>query len=1002
MTKYLFTLILLLISRLAFSQTITSNPEYPTAIEPITIYFDATGTGLEGYTGDVYAHTGVNLESGAEWQHVIGSWGNNSTQPQLTRVGTDQYTLEISPSVNDFYNVGGSEVVVQLCFVFRSSEGTQQTTDLFLDIYPVTNDVTIVQPDTNDIFSIGETVNIQAVALFADSIKIYFDDTLHTAVENTLLEVDVTALEEGKTYFKVIAKNETEADTIESFFFVRRDNVVENLPNGLKYGINYIDANTVTLVLYAPNKEFIFVKGDFNDWKISLDYQMKITPDNNVFWITLDNLTPNEEYAFQYYIDAEFSVADPYTDKILDPWNDQYISNTTYPNLKPYPDGGDGIVSVFQTEQTPYVWQNTDFERPANEDLIIYELLIRDFVVTHDYQTLIDTLDYIKNLGVNAIELMPVSEFEGNSSWGYNPSFYFAPDKYYGTKNKLKEFIDTCHQNGIAVIIDMVFNHSYGQSPLVLMYLDRTTWTVTPDNPWYNVTSPNPVYSWGYDFNHESQATVDFVDSAITYWLTEYKVDGYRFDFTKGFTNTSGDGWAYDSDRIDILKHYYDKTQEVSPDSYLILEHFSDNSEEKILAEYGMMLWGNINYSYGQASMGYQSGSDFSWVSYQERGWNVANVVGYMESHDEERMMYRNITYGNSSGTYDITELNTALERAELSSVLFFTIPGPKMIWQFEELGYDISIEYPCRVCEKPILWEYYDDFYRNRLYLVMKSLIELKKEYQVFKTDNYEIDFSSSVKEITLYGDTMDVYVVGNFDLTSKTTSLPFTDGGVWYEYFSHTEKSSASSLTLSAGDYRLYSTKKLPEPNIPQTQYAPEVSNVIIDGYTKIYNTLNVTYSYFDFNDDPEGQSIIEWYVSDYPDGADKLLIENASTDTLVLSKQDLYKYIAVKITPVAQSTELTTGNSVFSEFVGPITFTTDDITFYPNPFDDILNIVNSGDYDNIVICDIYGQKIIDEETDSKKTLSYQLDWLEEGVYLLRLTKDKKVIERKIIKLK
>ncbi|NOZ04318.1 MAG: hypothetical protein GXO92_06915 [FCB group bacterium] len=101
---------------------------------------------------------------------------------------------------------------------------------------------------------------------------------------------------------------------------------------------------------------------------------------------------------------------------------------------------------------------------------MIYELLVRDFIDRHDYQTLIDTLDYLEKLGINAIELMPINEFEGNSSWGYNPSFYFAPDKYYGTRQDLKLFIDECHRRGIAVIMDIVLNHTYGQSPLVSGY----------------------------------------------------------------------------------------------------------------------------------------------------------------------------------------------------------------------------------------------------------------------------------------------------------------------------------------------------------------------------------------------------------------------------------------------------------------------------------------------------------------------------------------------------
>src|SRR5690554_7605996 len=109
---------------------------------------------------------------------------------------------------------------------------------------------------------------------------------------------------------------------------------------------------------------------------------------------------------------------------------------------------------------------------PEVDKLVVYELLIRYFTNNGDIKTVTDTLDYLQRLGVNAIELMPFNEFEGNDSWGYNPSFYFAADKAYGTLNDYKEFVDECHARGIAVLMDMVLNHSYGQSAFAQMYLE--------------------------------------------------------------------------------------------------------------------------------------------------------------------------------------------------------------------------------------------------------------------------------------------------------------------------------------------------------------------------------------------------------------------------------------------------------------------------------------------------------------------------------------------------
>ena len=151
-----------------------------------------------------------------------------------------------------------------------------------------------------------------------------------------------------------------------------------------------------------------------------------------------------------------------------------------------------------------------------------------------------------------------------------------------------------------------------------------------------------------------------------------------------------------------------------TPDAYVILEHFAANNEETVLADYGMMLWGNISHEYNEATLGYNN--NLSGVDYQARGWDDAHLIAYMESHDEERLNYKNLNFGNSNGSYNITDLPTALKRLELGSVFYFPIPGPKMLWQFGELGYDFSINRctngsineNCRLDPKPIRWDYF------------------------------------------------------------------------------------------------------------------------------------------------------------------------------------------------------------------------------------------------------------------------------------------------------
>ena len=809
-------------------QVITSLPAFPTENDSITIFFDATKaqrTELVGYTGTVYTHTGVNTNFG-EWQYVIGNWGDNSVQPALTRISDDLYKLVIGYP-REFYNVTNpAEHITSLNFVFRSADASKQTEDIFLELG---NGLKIVRPEDDLIFTnLSDTIAVLAVAPSSvDSLQLFIDSVKQFSVANDTLEYNIITTAYGKSTVKIFAYVDSSISASDSFQYVVNPPIVhEALPSGVTEGINYIDNTTVTLSLFAPNKQFVYIIGDFNNWEIDTTYYMKRTPNDSTYWLTISGLTPQKEYAFQYFVDGKIKIADPYTEKVLDPWNDKYITNDIYPNLKPYPEGKTTeIVSVLQTAKEQYTWEIQNFNRPEKSNLVIYELWLTNFLQNHTFNTLIDTLNYLDSLGINAIELMPITEFEGNESWGYNPSFYFAVDKYYGPADDLKKLIDECHKRGIAVILDMVLNHSFGQSPFVRLYASGNYGPPTSENPWYNVTARHP-FNVGYDFNHESKQTQKLVDRINKFWLTEYKVDGFRYDLSKGFTQkyTGNDvnAWSqYDQSRIDILKRMADKLWETDSSAYVILEHFAENSEEKVLSDYGMMLWGNLNYNYNEATMGYNTNgkSDFSSVSYKKRGWNNPNLIGYMESHDEERLMYKNLQYGNSTNNYNIKDLNIALNRIKLAAAFFFTVPGPKMIWQFGELGYDYSINYPnnCRLCLKPFRWDYLNNIARVNLYKTFKALILLKNNYSVFRSSDFSINASGALKTIHINDTSMNVTIIGNFDVIPKTIVPYFQHTGIWYDYFSGDSlivTDSLSGINLDPGEFHIYTTVKLPVP--------------------------------------------------------------------------------------------------------------------------------------------------------------------------------------------
>ena len=825
------------------AQVIVVNPALPTDADQVTITFDAskaTRKDLLNYTGDVYAHTGVKVD-GLTWQHIKGTWGINTTQPKLTRTGTNTYTLTISPSIREFYNVPADKKITQLCFVFRSSVATyKQTEDIFYTVYEQGLTLNISNPlQEKPIYELYSEISIQANSNNSTLLKLFIDNNEVASTSLTSITHNYTADSYGKHWIKAVASNATDTKKDSVYIIVRPDVVTEELPAGVKSGLNILSSNSVTLVLNDPPalKTYCYLIGSFSNWLIDDQYYMKRTPDGKYYWITLSDLDPDQEYIYQYFVDGQIRLADPYCTKTSDQY-DQYISATNYPNLIAYPkDKTTGVASTFKINDDSYSWDIENFDSPSKEKLVIYELHIRDFVGGDYVKTAMDSISYLKKLGVNAIELMPISEFQGNDSWGYNPSFYFAPDKAYGTKNDYKALIDECHKQGIAVIMDIVLNHSYEESPLVQMYYNSSTYKVTSDNPWYNVSSPNSTYSWGYDFNHESTYTQQFADSVLTYWLTEFKFDGFRFDFTKGFTNTSGDGSGYDASRIAILKRMAKHIWDVKYNAYVILEHFSDNDEEIELTNYGMMVWGNLNYSYSEATMGYVSTSDFSKISYKNRGFSNPYIVGYMESHDEERIMYKNLNFGNSTNAnYNIKNLSIGLNRNKLASLFFLTVPGPKMIWQFGELGYDIPINLnDDRVGRKPIHWEYYNDYNRHELFNTYAQLIRLKDSFNVFNTNNFTISFSGATKWMKLIGNDMSAVVLGNFDVDDRQLLVEFPASGKWYEYFSQDSiniSTTAGNFNFEPGEYRLYTSKRIKSHDIfPETINSSDINKLNVN---------------------------------------------------------------------------------------------------------------------------------------------------------------------------
>ena len=855
--RYLLILISFIVTNLLIaqdSQPVTFDPAFPGLEESITVKFDATkgNRGLENCNCDVYLHTGVitnESTSNTDWKFVQGEWGQDIPRLKMTKVGDNAYEFDLV--IKSFYNIPDGVEVRALTFVLRNvngslagraTDGSDIVVDLFTDAEGIIAQLNNPSPGSFTILNAGESINISGVTNESALIRLEESGTIffENSAPSTALDYSYLPANDPGFYtvdlIAVNAANTADIDTVSFSYLLLSETVVSDVPEGMLYGLNRNEDGSATFVLHAPGKESVILLGSFNDWTPDTGFVLNKSSDGQDFWITINDLEVGQWHTYQYLVDGTIRVADPYSEIVLDPFNDQFIPTNVNNQFPDYPSNlsNAGNVTAFKMEGFPYDWTVDNFEKPANQDLFIYELLVRDFLESHSYKDLIDTLDYLQNLGVNAIELMPINEFEGNISWGYNPSFHMALDKYYGDPITFKRFVDEAHSRGIAVLLDVVYNHAFSQSPFAQLYWDAANFRPAPDNPWLNVEPTHP-FNVGYDFNHESQSTKDFVSRVVKYWVNEYRIDGYRFDLTKGFTqNFSGDdnniASRYDQSRIDILTAIGQEVWEEDPNSILILEHFAENSEERALANLGFLLWGNLNFNYNEATMGYHDSgkSDFSWGYYANRGWNSPNLITYMESHDEERLMYKNTQFGNSNGAYNVKEENTGLDRIRLANTFFWTIPGPKMIWQFGELGYDFSINYcpngtinnSCRVDVKPITWDYNEDKKRKAIYYHISDLAYLKSQFSdAFATQDVTLSIANPVKQITLNHSDLSVVAIGNFDVQERNQSFPFPQNGTWYNYLNGERidiSGNNRNFTLQPGEHQLWITQDITRPNL------------------------------------------------------------------------------------------------------------------------------------------------------------------------------------------
>ena len=788
---------------------ISTDPAFVTEAmtEDITVILNVAGTAADGFKGELYAHTGVLTEkstSNGDWKYVLSDWGQNIAECKLVNKGDNIWHYTIKGGVHAWYGVPETETVTHIAFVFRSADCSIEVkdngADIFVELAKEGLSVKFLSPAHGAILQVGQEYSVQVQQQAATNVKLYKNDVAVAETGGALLSYTYKPTEAEDVVFKAVATDGKESVEESIKVAVLGETETATRPSGIKNGVT-VNGNEATFVLYAPGKQSVVLLGDFNDYAPTNKYMMK--KDGNYFWTTVSGLEEGVEYGYQYLVDGTIKIGDPYATKILDPWNDKWIDASVYPNLKAYPaEYTSDIVSVFELNPAEFTWTATSYERPAENSLAIYELLVRDFTEEGSINAVTAKLDYLETLGVNAIELMPIQEFDGNDSWGYNPCFFFAADKAYGTEEAYKTFIDECHKRDIAVIIDVVFNHATGQHPYAKMWWDGGANKTASNNPFFNVDAP---HNWSvfHDFNHTYSETVAYIDDVLEYWMEEYNVDGFRFDLTKGFVQNPGnyDASGYSAQRIGILKHYAETIRAIDEDAYIIFEHFCDQSEEtELYNSVGALCWNNSQQGgYMESVMGWTGGGKSNFSDFKK------GRINNIETHDEERVAYKAITYGDS---YVKSNWAVLSKRLQAVYAFHFLTPYPKMMWQFGELGYDVSIEENGRTGRKPVRWNYLEDANRKALYDAMSKIVSWRTDNEEYYGQDNVTVHTWNVNDSHMSGKTlvMDrVIVVANFTNAQASTTVNVPSAGEWTNLMTgeKVQLNGSHTFTLTGSDY-------------------------------------------------------------------------------------------------------------------------------------------------------------------------------------------------------
>ncbi|PSB07242.1 alpha-amylase [filamentous cyanobacterium CCP2] len=521
-------------------------------------------------------------------------------------------------------------------------------------------------------------------------------------------------------------------------------------------------ANSIEFALFAPYNKAVTLFGSFSNWE---EIPMQ-KGDDGYFRTQVELEDGVHQYKFRVQSKSWFVEPDQWVD-IVDPYATDIDSPTQNGVIRIK--GGQKIVDT-------YVWQNDDKPLPADDSLVIYEMHVSDFSGGEPdakprgkFRHAIEKLDYLCELGVNAIELMPVKEYPGDYSWGYNPRYFFATESSYGSTEDLKQFIDECHGRGIRVLMDGIFNHSESECPLTQIDYDY----------WYHHDPKDPEFNWGPEFNYEhydenleTYPARKFVGDVVRFWIEEYHIDGIRYDAARQIGN------------FDFMHWIVQETKQAagSKPFYNVAEFVPENPD---VTNMDGPMDGCWHDSFYHTIVPHLCGDRFDMEELKDaldgkrQGFmGATNIVNYLTNHDHNHLMAE---FADAE-IFD----EAAFKRAKLGAALLMTAVGIPMVWMGEEFG-----EYKSKTIEPAkIDWSLLKNDENRSLFEYYKSLIYLRKTNHALHTANIDFFHEDEEGQVLAYcrwnEEGSRVVVIANFsDHFRAGYKVPnFPKNGTWREW--------------------------------------------------------------------------------------------------------------------------------------------------------------------------------------------------------------------------